>query len=35
MRDLGEGMKRSMELGHVFPVTFGAAVRGIGGMPDR
>jgi len=28
-------MKRSMELGHVFPVTFGAAVRGIGGMPDR
>ena len=23
------------ELGHVFPVTFGAAVRGIGGMPDR
>ena len=28
-------MKRSMELGHVFLVTFGAAVRGIGGMPDR
>jgi hypothetical protein len=28
-------MKRSMELRHVFPVTFGAAVRGIGGVPDR
>ena len=28
-------MKRSMELGHVFPVTFGAAVRCINGMLDR
>ena len=28
-------MKRSMELGHVFLVTFGVAVRRIGGMPDR
>jgi hypothetical protein len=33
--DAISGMKRSMELGHVFPVTFDAAVRGIGGMPDR
>jgi hypothetical protein len=29
------GMKRSMELRHVFLVTFVAAVGGIGGMPDR
>jgi hypothetical protein len=28
-------MKRSMELRHVFCVTFGVAVAGIGGVPGR
>jgi len=31
----GRRMKRSMELRHVFCVTFGVAVGGIGGMPGR
>jgi hypothetical protein len=31
----GYGMKCSMELRHVFCVTFGVAVGGIGGMPGR